>query len=76
MDEFQEEVEKMAKVSRLEPFYGLSLIDKYAHRFGRLPREILQERTDDILPFVVLWKEQDEFLQRRQRAEQELTPQK
>ena len=65
----------MAKFSKLEPFFDLALIDRYAERYGRLPREILQERTDDVLPFLLLWKEQDEYKQRFQMAEQELKPQ-
>jgi hypothetical protein len=64
----------MAKVSRLEPLFDLAIIDKYGERFGKLPREILQERTDDVLPFLFLWKEQDEYRQRYQRAEKDLKP--
>lgn len=66
----------MAKVERLEGLFDLSLIDRFAHRYGRLPREILSERTDDVLPFIFLWKEQDEYRERYAIAEKALTPQK
>lgn len=64
----------MAKVSRLDPLFDLAIVDKYAERFGKLPREILQERTDDILPFLFLWKEQEEYRQRYAQAEKDLKP--
>jgi hypothetical protein len=76
VDEFKQEVAKQAKVDKLDSLFDLSIIDRFAHRYGKLPREILTERTDDVLPFLFLWKEQEEYRERYASAEKALTPQK
>jgi hypothetical protein len=45
----------------LNALYDINLIDQYAHRFGQLPRVVMGEPFDDVLPFIYLWKEKNEL---------------
>lgn len=66
----------MAKIERLEKLMDLSIIDKYAARYGKFPKEVMAERFDNVLPFLLLWKEQAEYQERHRNAERDLSPQK
>lgn len=52
----------MAEVQRLYTFDDLSLIDKYAQKFGLDPDWVYDHTSfGTIINFAVMWKEQAEF---------------
>lgn len=55
----------MAKVQRLIPFDDLSLIGRYAERFGLDP-DVVFDNTSfaTLINFSVMWKEVDEYHER------------
>jgi hypothetical protein len=58
-------VAALAKVNRLYPFDDLSLIDKYARRFGLDPDWVYHNTAfGTITGFHVMWKEQEEYQER------------
>jgi len=55
----------MAKVHRLAAYDDLSLIGRYAERFGLDPDHVYHNTSfDTLIEFTVMWKESDEFQER------------
>lgn len=55
----------MAKVQRLNPFDDLSLIDRFAQKFGLNPDQVyLDSSFNTVINFAVMWKEMDEYNER------------
>jgi hypothetical protein len=58
-------VAALAKVNRLQGYDDLSLIDRYAQRFGLDPDWVYDNTSfGTIINFAVLWKESDEYQER------------
>lgn len=56
---------KLAKVNRLNGFDDLSLIDRYAQKFGLNPDWVYENTSfGTIINFAIMWKEQDEYHER------------
>jgi hypothetical protein len=68
----REHIASVALVDRLKPFGNLSWIDQYASRYGILPQEAEKVRFDNFMPFIYLWKEQQEYQERYQIAAKSL----
>lgn len=55
----------MAKVGRLNPFDDLSIIGRYAQRFGLDPDWVYNNTSfGTITNFMIMWKEEDEYSER------------
>lgn len=55
----------MAQVHKLSPYDDLSLIGRYAERFGLDPDHVYHNTSfDTIMAFTVMWKEVDEYHER------------
>ena len=65
-------IAKAAMVERLNPFGDLSFVDRYAKAYGQLPRVVMKEKFGDVMPFILLWKEQAEYQDRYNEAEKAL----
>jgi hypothetical protein len=57
-------------VGRLSPFADLSLINKFAERFGLDPDEVYNKSFDTVMNLHWLWKEQEEYQERYNEIEQ------
>ena len=65
---------KEAGVDKLEPWTNLSWIDKYAKAYGILPRLVLSEKMGDVMPFLALWNQQNEYQERYIEVEKAMRP--
>lgn len=55
----------MAGVERLNGFDHLSLIGKYAERFGLDPNWVYHNASfNTVMNFLIMWKESDEYQER------------
>lgn len=55
----------MAEVRRLRPYDDLSMIGKYAERFGLDPDHVFAHtRFDTLMAFMAMWKEEEEYKER------------
>lgn len=57
-------------MARLSPFADLSLISKFAEKFGLDPDAVYQKSFDTVMNLHCLWKEQQEFEERYNEIEQ------
>lgn len=65
---------RIAEVWRLNAFDDLSLIGRYAEKFGRDPDDVFyHSRASTVLGYAVMWKEMDEYQDRFYHLYQELT---
>lgn len=56
--------DKMAKeagVDELKGFDDLAMIDEYAQAYGQLPRTVLAESFDNVMPLIVYWFRKKKF---------------
>lgn len=65
-NDIRSEYAKLAGVEDLKPFADLAMIDEYAQKYGKLPREVLAEQFDNFMPFFVLWNRQNIFMSKYQ----------
>lgn len=66
---------KLADVQRLKKFNDLSIIGRYAERFGKDPDQVFNESiTSTVLAFTEMWKESEEFHDRFKPAFNKLLP--
>lgn len=64
----------MAEVQRLRPYDDLSLIGKYAERFGLDPDYVfVKTRFDTLMAFMAMWKEEEEYKERYEALYIEIT---
>lgn len=64
----------MAEVKRLRQFDDLSLIGRYAERFGLDPDYVFAKtRFDTLMAFTALWKEEEEYRERYEHLYIEIT---
>lgn len=64
----------MAEVRRLKPFDDLSLVGRYAERFGLDPDHVFSNTSfNTIIGFAHMWKEVDEYHERYSFIYNELT---
>ena len=68
----EDEISKVAKIDKLNPYAYLAIVDTYGKAYGKLPREVNAERFDDVMPMLLLWKEQREFINRYREADKNL----
>jgi len=65
--DIKENVSRLAKVNKLSPFNDLSLIEKYATKFGQDPDWVYNNTSfGTIVNFAIMWKETQEFDERFQ----------
>lgn len=57
-------IAKIANVARLAPFADLSLINKFAEKFGLDPDQVYLKEFDTVMNMHWLWREQEEFQER------------
>lgn len=46
------------------------MLDTYAQKYGMKPADVEQEPFNEVMPYVWLWKEQDEFNARLNAAKE------
>lgn len=71
--EAKQNVARLAKVHRLNPYDDLSLIGTYAERFGQDPDWVYDNTSfGTIINFAIMWKETSEYNERFQHIWQEI----
>ena len=64
---------KLADSTKLDEVFEVSIIDRYAQKYGMDPDVVYQKEFDTVFLFIDLWKREGEYGERYRKAEKELT---